>query len=103
MTITFPRVILLAEDDDDDAELFQSAINELSPATMVNRAKDGEELMQMLHGQLPNLLFLDILMPCKDGRQCIVEIRATAAFDELPVIVYSSLRDAATADFFYKS
>jgi len=103
MTIKFPRVIMLAEDDDDDAELFQAVVQELSAATQIRRAKDGQQLIDMLHQELPDMLFLDVLMPCKDGRQCIVEIRATPAFDQLPVIVYSTLTDSDTADFFYKN
>lgn len=104
MANQFPAVILLAEDDEDDVMLFRTVLQEIAPNTELRRAKDGEQLMQMLSDEsLPDILFLDVMMPCKDGRQCIKEIRAEAAFDKLPVIVYSYLADPDIANFFYEN
>lgn len=103
MANQFPAVILLAEDDEDDVTLFRTVLQEVAPNAELRRAKDGEQLMHMLSEQsLPDILFLDVMMPCKDGRQCIQEIRADAAFDKLPVVVYSYLTDPVMANFFYE-
>jgi CheY-like chemotaxis protein len=94
--------VLIAEDDDDDYQIFSAAIGELSFEILLSRVEDGKVLIQFLEDAIPDILFLDILMPCKDGRTCIREIRANKRFDELPVITYSSLRDIETTEFFYR-
>ncbi|MDH7460203.1 response regulator [Chitinophagaceae bacterium 26-R-25] len=95
--------VLIAEDDDDDYLIFSLAIEELSFRVILSRAENGDVLMKMLNENNPDLLFLDILMPCRDGRQCIKEIRADSKFDSLPIIVYSSLKDMETIEFCYRA
>lgn len=94
--------VLIAEDDDDDYLIFSSVIEELKRAIQLSRVEDGIALIKFLEESIPDILFLDILMPCKDGRQCIREIRANKRFDTLPVITYSSLKTSETIDFFYR-
>ena len=94
--------VLIAEDDDDDFELFSFAINDLSVSIVLMRAKDGEMLLKILDSNQPDILFLDLFMPCKDGRQCLKEIRSDKKFDHLPVIIYSSLRDKKTVEFCFR-
>ena len=95
--------VLLAEDDDDDYLVFSLAIDELSSVKVVlTRAENGDILMRLLDEKHPDLLFLDMLMPCRDGRQCIREIRSNKQFDALPIIVYSSLSDLETIEFCYR-
>lgn len=96
------RDVLVAEDDDEDFELFAEAIQQLSLRVILTRAKNGDVLMKILHEKIPDLLFLDILMPCKDGRDCLFEIRSHKKFDELPIIIFSSVRDSQTVEFFYR-
>jgi len=97
-----PPHLMLAEDDDDDYLVFSMAVKELSVAVLLTRAQDGEALMKLLSEKHPDLLFLDLLMPCKDGRQCIKEIRANPQYDSLPIIVYSSLRDLKEIEYCYR-
>lgn len=95
--------VLMAEDDDDDYLIFSLAINDLTTVKVVlTRAENGDILMRLLGEKHPDLLFLDLLMPCKDGHQCIREIRANKKFDSLPIIVYSSLSDLQTIEFCYR-
>lgn len=85
--------ILLADDDSDDRELFQEAISEISSGIKVTAVRNGLELMQHLtsHGvPSPTLLFLDLNMPGKTGKQCLQEIRNNPKFKSLPVIMYST-------------
>lgn len=95
--------VLIAEDDDDDYLIFSLAVEELSIRVILSRAENGDILMKMLNEKSPDLLFLDIMMPCRDGRQCIREIRADSKFDTLPIIVYSSLKDMETIEFCYRA
>ncbi len=95
--------VLLAEDDDDDYLIFSLAVDELTSVRVeLKRAENGDILMRLLDEKHPNLLFLDLLMPCKDGRQCIREIRSNRKFDSLPIIVYSSMSDLESIEFCYR-
>lgn len=38
----------------------------------------------------PNLLFLDLNMPVKNGMQCLREIRQNLAFNDLAIAIYST-------------
>jgi DNA-binding NarL/FixJ family response regulator len=51
---------------------------------------NGRQLMQLLNNYLPDIVFLDLEMPYKNGLECLVEIRSTAATKDLPVVVFSS-------------
>ena len=46
--------------------------------------------------RLPDLIFIDLNMPGKDGKECLDEIRANQKFLNIPVIIFStsaSIRD----------
>ncbi len=94
--------VLMAEDDDEDFDLLSDAINEMFIEVSLTRAGNGDVLMRMLHREIPDMLFLDILMPCRDGKDCLREIRADKKFDNLPIIVYTSLKDMETEEFCYR-
>ena len=94
--------VLMAEDDDDDFELFSEVIRNLSLKVFLTRAENGDVLMKILHEEVPDMLFLDILMPCRNGKDCLHEIRSHKKFDNLPIIVYTSLRDFDTIEFCYR-
>jgi len=95
--------VLLAEDDDDDYLIFSLAVDDITSVRVeLKRAENGDILMRLLDEKHPDLLFLDLLMPCKDGRQCIREIRSNSKFDSLPIIVYSSMSDLESIEFCYR-
>lgn len=94
--------VLIAEDDDDDYYIFSVAIAETSFRVMLSRAEDGETLLKILEDNTPDILFLDLLMPCKDGKECLREIRASRKYDNMPVIIYSSLSDLTTIDYCFR-
>lgn len=91
--IKLPRYVMLAEDDDDDSMLFTEALNELKINTRLFRVKNGEELMKSLNSsesELPDILFLDINMPRKNGYECLREIKSKKHLKNLPVVVFST-------------
>jgi CheY-like chemotaxis protein len=94
--------IILAEDDDDDFELFASAAREVLPVVVIHRAENGIVLIQVLEEKIPDMLFMDVLLPGKSGLQCLREIRANKKFDHLPVIIYSSINELRHIEFCYR-
>jgi CheY-like chemotaxis protein len=86
--------ILLAEDNLEHCFFFKRALKEVAPGTIFFEVHDGDELLSLLEKFLPDLLFVDLHMPCKDGIQCIKEIREDKAYDSLPIVVFTvSSRD----------
>lgn len=98
----YPTNVLIAEDDDEDYLIFSLAIEELSFKVILSRAENGDLLFKLLDENNPDIVFLDLLMPCKDGRQCLREIRANRKYDAIPIIVYSSLNDLQNIEFCYR-
>ena len=82
--------VILAEDDNDDVLVFELAAKESEIAMDIRHADNGDKLFVLLKQDVPDVLFLDIHMPCKDGVACIVEIRKHHEYDNLPVIMYTS-------------
>lgn len=85
--------IMLADDDEDDRMIFKQALNEVHPHAELLTAVDGEVLMTALADNanpLPQLIFLDLNMPCKSGMECLQEIRANSMYNAIPVIIYST-------------
>lgn len=96
--------IILAEDDTDDAFLFNEAIDELSLAVELTIVSDGEQLMERISNetiQLPDVIFLDINMPRKNGLECLSEIRVSKRLYNLPVIIISTSYDEEIVNQLY--
>jgi PleD family two-component response regulator len=88
-----PLNIILADDDEDDRELFMEAMQEIAPQVKVTLCEDGNKLMNYLFNKntpLPDLIFLDLNMPLKNGNQCLKDIRSNEAMKGIPVIIYST-------------
>jgi CheY-like chemotaxis protein len=87
------KSIWLAEDDPDDCEIFREVLLQLQPQAQLTIFKDGEALIRQLStSNKPDILFLDINMPCMTGLECLVEIRALRHFSRLPVVILSNSR-----------
>ncbi|MEJ7644169.1 MAG: response regulator [Chryseolinea sp.] len=85
--------IFLADDDEDDCVLFQSALREVGNGIELIISYDGKELMETLDKRVPpppHVIFLDLNMPRKNGMECLQEIRQTAKFKDIPVIIFST-------------
>jgi|SRR5215467_8383007 len=98
-----PTYVLIAEDDDDDYFIFKMAVDDLSLKIKLSRAENGDILMKILEEIETDILFLDLMMPCRDGKQCLTEIRANKKYDSLPIIVYSALGDLQNIEFCYRN
>ncbi len=70
--------VVLADDDTDDQMFFEMALREVNKDAVLNTYKNGVELMKALErpgADLPDIIFLDLNMPRKNGLQCLEEIR----------------------------
>jgi CheY-like chemotaxis protein len=84
------KTIFLADDNPHDCLRFEKAINELGAGLSLNTVTNGEELIRLLSHYIPDLLFLDLEMPCRNGIQCLQTIRENKQFERLPIVVFSA-------------
>jgi len=104
-----PRVLLV---DDDEVNLLLTSIALRERGFVVTEATSGEQALQELAGQVPDVVVLDALMPKMDGFETCRVLRALPGFESLPVLMLTGLDDdasitrayeAGATDFFVKS
>lgn len=96
--------VLLADDDKDDIFFFTRAIKQTRVANTIKFVEDGEMLIDYLNDKkddLPEILFLDINMPRKNGLECLKEIKANTLLKKIPIVIYSTSIDENVTDVFY--
>lgn len=70
------RKILIADDDSNIRTLVQEALNELEERDIeLFCASDGKEAIDLTRAHSPEIIILDIMMPCKSGYEVCEEIR----------------------------
>jgi CheY-like chemotaxis protein len=89
--------ILLVEDNDGDARLAQEALAEAKVANTLYRVADGEEALEFLRKQgkyasvpRPQLVFLDLNLPKKDGMEVLREIKHHPSLHRIPVVILTA-------------
>ena len=101
---TAKRIIVLADDDLDDLMIFQDAFNEMNIDISLTITNNGQHLMETLDNTvppLPDLIFLDLNMPKKNGKECLNEIRSTTKLSQIPVIIISTSQNDETINEMY--
>lgn len=97
-----PVEILLAEDNEHDAELVMRALRKRKVANKVVWVKDGAEALDFVfrrgvYGERPNenprLILLDLKMPKVDGLQVLAEIKENEDTKTIPVVLMTSSRE----------
>ena len=96
--------ILLADDSADEHFLFIHTLKGVDDNVTVTTVNNGEELIARLNkatGNLPHIIFLDINMPLKNGKESLADIRQNKRLKELPVIIYSTSDEKKDIDETY--
>lgn len=86
------RKIFVAEDDADFFYFFNSAIlSSLSGSVDVLRTADGIMFLSLIESSIqPDIIFLDLNMPFKNGISCLKAIRNNETYKTTKVVMYSS-------------
>lgn len=98
--------VVLAEDDKDYQEIFNTALDEINIPTKLTIVSDGYELMQILRSpDSPNynIVILDINMPKKNGLECLQEIRKDKSLSNTFSVILTSSQDPIIKETAYKA
>src|SRR4029078_5334830 len=90
MTETKPLRVLIADDEPLATERLQLVLARAEGAQLVGTASDGDSAIDLTDALHPDLLLLDIAMPCLDG---IGVARALAAQNPSPAVVFVTAFD----------
>lgn len=82
------QLVYIVEDDISIRELEMYALKNAS--FNVVGFKDGVEFMAALEKNIPDIVLLDIMLPCGDGMQLLEKIRTTPKFSSIPVIMVTA-------------
>lgn len=99
------QVILIAEDDENDAILLRRELSALGIGPSLRFVRDGEQAISYLSGEgefedrtrhpLPSLILLDIKMPKLTGFDVLAWIRNSRNFNLTVTVVFSSSNEPA--------
>lgn len=92
--------VWLADDDEDDCLVFGDVLAELQHPPLLTCARNGQDLLDQLHASsaLPDIIFLDVNMPLRDGISALADIKRDARLKELPVIMLSTSAQQAALE-----
>ena len=94
------RNILLIDDDEDDQEIFRTALEKVDLGVNCICLNDAREALDKLRSnQLqPDLIFLDLNMPVMNGQQFLMEIKNDDELNYIPVIILSTSSHRTTIE-----
>jgi len=100
------KIIFLADDDADDRKFFEDALKKVTIPTNLTLASDGLELMSNLETVIepppPDIIFLDLNMPRKNGFECLEEIRNSPKFKDIPIVIFSTTANEVAVNKTYE-
>ena len=98
-----PIEVLLVEDSPGDVRLTREAFKDAKVHINLHVASDGAEAMEFLNLEgkystmpRPDLILLDLILPKKDGREVLEEIKESPTLKSIPVVILTT--SASDAD-----
>lgn len=88
MALASEKKILVVDDEPDVRNFLVACIEDAG--FQVDTAADGEEALQKVAAEQPDLMTLDMVMPRKSGIQVIRKLRENEKYRNLPVIVITA-------------
>jgi diguanylate cyclase (GGDEF)-like protein len=84
-------LVLVVDDDEHTRHLLRDLCE--SSGFRVVQAEDGNEALNQLATEKPDLMLLDLMMPRRDGFSVLKAVRETKEVAELPVIILTAMGD----------
>ena len=93
MTTNNGKRIVLAEDDRFLRRACETGL--LKQGYTVIPACDGEEALQAIRAQLPDLILLDLVMPKMTGMEVLRSLKSEEATRKIPVLILTNSSNAS--------
>ena len=87
-----PSKILVADDNPQNRELLEAYMEELPGVTLVSAA-DGQETLDRVAAEKPDLILLDIMMPRKSGFEVCKTLKSDPATRDIPIIMVTAMNE----------
>ena len=95
--------IVLADDDEDDYLFLKSAAEQSKCPVDIKHVLNWLELLRSINRlPMPDVIFLDLNMPVKNGLECLELLRAESKFDGISIIIYSTSASQRDIDEAYR-
>jgi CheY-like chemotaxis protein len=91
-----PAKILIVEDNSDSRDILAFLLKKEGFAVIC--AENGEEALNLLAVERPELIITDISMPVMDGIEMIKQLRKVPEWKIIPVLVISAFRSGIIQD-----
>ena len=91
--------VLLVDDDPDAVDLLERMLTLIPRPYNILKAYDGLQALQQMQQIVPDVVFVDLVMPGVDGNELIARMRAEERTCKVPVVVVSAqgwIEDNAT-------
>ena len=86
-----PKKICLVEDDDNIREVYAVALRQ--KGYEVTEAVNGQDGLDKIRANRPDLILLDLQMPVKNGFEVLDELQKDPEFSTVPIIVFTNADD----------
>ncbi|WP_296150146.1 response regulator [uncultured Flavobacterium sp.] len=106
--------IALVDDDSDEKFIFQIALNEINIDYSFQYFSTPQDFLDSLKNSKknhPDIVFIDMHMPLKNGLELVQEMRKNISFDQIKSVIYSNsvsevviqaFKSLGTSDFIIK-
>ena len=88
-----PATLLIVDDEPQVRKLLETLLQHEGYQTLT--AASGEEALQLVAKQPPDLILLDIMMPGMDGYEVASQLKGDAATASIPIIMLSALSESS--------
>ncbi len=82
--------VLLVDDEPDSVRLMEDMLTLLPHPYKIFKAYDGQQALAIMRRTVPDVAFVDLLMPGLSGEQLIVQMRAEERLRQVPVVIVSA-------------
>ena len=83
--------ILIVDDNEQNAELFQAYLEVLNCETRI--ARDGVEAIEMVEAELPDIILLDVMMPRMSGFEVCRRLKSDSKTRDIPIVMVTALNE----------
>ena len=84
--------ILIVDDEPFNVDVLQQELEDLNYQILT--AANGQEALDKIRSQQPDLILLDLMMPVLDGFAVLSQIKADSDLRDIPVIIVSAADDS---------